>query len=98
MRTPPKITPDTPIRSDVDLEVEDVRLPSGRRVTDDVVADLIETARVGRPSLTAPGRHSPSITLRLPKELLDRLDEEVERTGRRRSEIIREALNDKLAG
>ena len=98
MSKPPKISQQTAIGSDVNLEQEDIRLPSGRRLTDEAVEEFVEAARAGRPSLSEPGAHSPSITLRLPRSLLARLDEEAARTGRRRSEIIREALKDRLAG
>lgn len=97
-RTPPHITLDTPLGRTVDLEVEDIRLPSGARLTDEVVAELVEAARTaGRPSLTAPGKHSPSVTVRLPESLNERLDAEALRTGRRRSAIVREALEARLA-
>ena len=42
MRATPKITVDTPIGADVDLEAEDVRTSTGRRLTDTVVDELVE--------------------------------------------------------
>ena len=51
----------------------------------------------GRPSLTAPGARSPQITLRLPGQMDAQLNELAARTGRRRSEIVRDALGQYLA-
>ena len=101
MRATPKITVDTPIGADVDLEAEDVRTSTGRRLTDTVVDELVEAATeargVGRPSLSSPGVRSPSVTVRLPQGLNAKLDHEAARTGKRRSEIMREALEAALA-
>ena len=92
MRATPKITVDTPIGADVDLEAEDVRTSTGRRLTDTVVDELVEAATeargVGRPSLSSPGVRSPSVTVRLPQGLNAKLDHEAARTGKRRSEIV----------
>ncbi|MDR1427199.1 MAG: ribbon-helix-helix domain-containing protein [Bifidobacteriaceae bacterium] len=62
-------------------------------------ARLIEAGRktVGRPSLTAPGTHSPQLTLRLPEAMNIRLNDAAMRTGRRRSDIAREALEQYLS-
>ncbi len=96
MREAPKITLDTPIGADVDLEAQDVRTNSGRRLTEAVVDEFVQAAAevraTGRPSLSSPGVHSPSVTVRLPEELNARLEREAARTGKRRSEIMREAL------
>ena len=48
MRATPKITVDTPIGADVDLEAEDVRTSTGRRLTDTVVDELVEAATEAR--------------------------------------------------
>ncbi|WP_296138747.1 ribbon-helix-helix domain-containing protein [uncultured Tessaracoccus sp.] len=65
-------------------------------MTDDVVDEFVEAAAearaVGRPSLSAPGVHSPSVTVRLPEELNAKLEQAAARTGKRRSQIVREAL------
>lgn len=96
MRAAPKITLDTPIGPDADLETEDVRTSTERRLTDEVVEEFVEAAaearNVGRPSLSAPGVHSPSVTVRLPEELNAKLDRAAASTGKRRSQIVREAL------
>lgn len=93
-RTPPRVTLDTPIGADVDLDAEDIRLADGTRLTrevaDEITADVPRAA--GRPSLTAPGVHSPSLTLRFPATTLARLDAEASRRGVRRSQIVREAV------
>jgi len=96
MREAPKVTLDTPIGSDVDLDTEDVRTSTGRRLTDEVVGEFVEAVAearsAGRPSLSAPGVHSPSVTVRLPEELNAKLDRAAASTGKRRSQIVREAL------
>jgi hypothetical protein len=59
------------------------------------VAALVEAAHrvVGRPSLTAPGRQSPQITLRLSESADSRLAAAAQRLERRRSDIVREAID-----
>ncbi|HCW41758.1 MAG TPA: CopG family transcriptional regulator, partial [Cutibacterium acnes] len=47
--------------------------------------------------LSSPGVRSPSVTVRLPQGLNAKLDHEAARTGKRRSEIVREALEAALA-
>lgn len=96
----PKMTPDEAdaalaTMTDKDFPTAD---PSDW-VTDEEATRLIKAGRRvgGRPSLTAPGKHSPQITLRLPESVNDRLDEVAARTGRRRSQIVREALDEYLA-
>lgn len=97
-RTPPRVTLDTPIGPDVDLVVDEVTTADGQRLTDEVVADLVAEVRAaGRPSLTAPGERSPQVTLRLPANLLDRLDAEARRRGVRRSVVVRDVLTEHLA-
>ena len=51
----------------------------------------------GRPSLTAPGAHSPQITVRIPESTNARLTSVARRTGQQRSQIVREALDRYLA-
>ena len=50
-----------------------------------------------RRPLSSPGVRSPSVTVRLPQGLNAKLDHEAARTGKRRSEIVREALEAALA-
>ncbi len=94
-RLPPKVTHDTPIGPDVDLEQEVVRDKSGRRVTDAYVKSLVEAARKpGRPSL-AKGR-SPAVAFRLPRELREKAEAVAEREGKTISQLAREALESRL--
>jgi predicted HicB family RNase H-like nuclease len=94
-RVPPKVTLDTPIGPDVDLEKEIVRDQKGRRVTNTYVESLIEAARKpGRPSL-AKGR-SPAVAFRLPRELRQKAEALAEREGKTISQLAREALESRL--
>lgn len=93
-RTPPKITSATPVGRDLDLELDDVRLADGTRLTDEVVAEIVEQARrsVGRPSLSGHAVSSPQIAFRVPKEVRDRAAELAAREGKTVSQLAREAL------
>ena len=86
---------------DIDLDREAVRDRKGRRITErrarEIAADALEKARVGRPSLTAPGRRSPEVKARVPEELRDRLHEAASRENTSSSELIRKALEKYLA-
>lgn len=64
---------------------------------DELVEAATEARGAGRPSLSSPGVRSPSVTVRLPQGLNAKLDHEAARTGKRRSEIVREALEAALA-
>ena len=49
---------------DVDLSDEEIFDPSGRRITEQILDELLEESFVrgiGRPSLTAPAVHSPEV-------------------------------------
>jgi len=46
----------------------------------------------GRPSLTAPGEHSPRRQVRLPQDLSDTLDQRALEEGRTAGAIMREAI------
>lgn len=89
------------IGPDVDLDAEVVRDKSGRRITErraeEIAADALRKAGVGRPSLTAPGQRSPEIKARVPSELRDRLQKAAQRRGVSASELVREALDHYLA-
>lgn len=82
---------------DVDLDVDVVLDKKGRRINEErageIAADALQKAGVGRPSLTAPGRHSPEVKARVPTELRDRLHQAAEHRGVSASEIVREALD-----
>jgi predicted HicB family RNase H-like nuclease len=93
-RTKPKITSKTPIGKDVDLRHEDVRLPDGTRVTDELVDDIVEEVRRkgGRPSLTGDAAVSPRVTFRVTPGVRERAAIIAEREGKTISQLAREAL------
>lgn len=94
--TPPKVTPQTPIGRDVDLEIEVRRDQRGRRITTEVTERLIEAARKpGRPSLAKQGP-SPAIAFRLPRELRERAEALAAREGKTVSQLAREALESRV--
>jgi len=98
-RKPPKVTTDTPIGPDVDLEREDVRLADGTRLTDEVAAEIAESVlrSVGRPSLSGVRQRSPQIAFRVPPAVRDQAAEIAAREGKTVSELAREALEERLA-
>ena len=57
-RQPPRVSDDSPIGPDVDLERDDIRLADGTRLTPGIAAAIADDVRraAGRPSLTRPGR------------------------------------------
>lgn len=73
---------------------DEIRNSAGKQLTDsDVEQFITEAHRIsGRPSLTGPGAHSPQLTFRIPETTFNELQGLAERTGKRRSEIVREAL------
>lgn len=99
-RRPPQVSRDTPIGPDIDLDQEDVRLADGTRLTPEVADQIVEDARraAGRPSLTAPGKHSPQVSARVPPELRDAAEQQARREGKSVSQLIRELLERYLAG
>lgn len=98
-RKPPKITTDTPIGPDIDLDREEIRLADGTRLTDEVAADIVETVlrSVGRPSLSGVRQRSPQIAFRVPPAVRDQAAEVAAREGKTVSELAREALEERLA-
>lgn len=79
-----------------DISDESVILPSGRKLTEDIRQEIIEdtrrAARVGRPSLSQPGRHSPQIGVRLPEDDHTAVKRAAERLGITTSEFARRAI------
>ena len=96
-RTPPAVTPATPIGPDVDLDAEDVRLADGSRLTEDRAAEIVEEVRrrAGRPSLTGEAAASPRITFRIAPSTRDA--EIAAREGKTVSQLAREALEERVA-
>lgn len=95
------LLPDGP----VDADYDDTETPTAY---DEALADeLLEAAHryqdqhaelaPGRPSLSAPGTHSPHVSFRVPADLAERLDEQSEAEGVSRSTLARRALAAYLA-
>lgn len=97
-RKAPKITTDTPIGADVDLARDDVRLPDGTRLTNDVAEKIIDEVRrrAGRPSLTGDAAVSPRVSFRLAPDVRARAAEIAEREGKTISQLAREALESRI--
>jgi len=93
--------PDLVDGGSIDLDVEDVRLADGTRLTETKAQVLAEAALQragrGRPSLTAPGKRSPQLRLSVPAELRSRLEARAKREHRSVSWLAREALERFLA-
>lgn len=79
---------------EVDLERDDVRLPDGTRLTDDVADTIVDDVRrkVGRPSLTGAAAASPRVSFRVTPEVRDRAAAIASDEGKTISELAREAL------
>ena len=86
-----------PIGPDVDLEVEDIRLADGRRLTDELAEEIAERAMArhrGRPSVSGAGRRTPSMTVRVPAATRDALEALAKARGKRLADVSREALDE----
>jgi hypothetical protein len=96
---PPRITPETPIGPDVNLDQDEVRLADGTRLTAEAATQIVADARraAGRPSLTGLGKHSPQVSARVPPELRDAAERQARREGKSVSQLIRELLERYLA-
>lgn len=83
----------------IDLEVEEVYLADGTRLTEERAAELADEvrAKAGRPSLSAPGVHSPQLRFSVSQAMRDRLDAAAAAQGRPVSSIARDALDEYLA-
>lgn len=85
------------IGTDVDLEVEEVYLADGRRLTEKVAEELAQRALVrhrGRPSVTGASARTPSLTVRVPPETRTALEELAKAQGKRLADVSREALDE----
>jgi predicted HicB family RNase H-like nuclease len=97
-RTPPRITTDTPIGPDVDVDREDIQLTDGTRLTEEIADGIVEVRRSsGRPSLTGEAAASPQIAFRVAPSVRDRAAEVAAREGKTTSQLAREALEDRVA-
>jgi predicted HicB family RNase H-like nuclease len=91
-----KIKPGT-IGTDVDLDVEEVYLADGRRLTEQVAEELAQRALArhrGRPSVTGESARTPSLTVRVPPETRTALEELAKAQGKRLADVSREALDE----
>lgn len=91
----------------VDLQTEVTSDSKDRRIdhayVEEAVADVHaylaahpEVPAAGRPSLTAPGQHSPHVAFRVPADIAEQLDTLSRQRGISRSALAREALTDYL--
>ena len=94
----PKISIDTPIGPDIDLDTEVVILPSGQRLTNEVADEIVAEVRAksGRPSLGKAGTRSPAVAFRLPAELRAKAEQLAAAEGKTVSALAREALEARL--
>jgi hypothetical protein len=88
------------IGPDVDLNVEEVYLANGTRLTDEVAERMAEEAlakhpgRRGRPTITGGPEHTPRITVRVAPETRKALEMIAAKEGRRLTDVSRDALDD----
>lgn len=84
---------------EIDLDVEDVRLPDGTRVTNELAEQWATDLehRGGRPSLDPIGAPSVRLAFRVPEDVSEQVDALAARQGRRRSDVLRTALEQYLA-
>ena len=96
----PRVTVETVIGPDVDLDREDVRLRSGKRLTAKVAEEIVEEVRrtSGRPSLSGDPARSPQIAFRVAPEVRERAAEVAAAEGKTVSQLAREALEARLSG
>jgi cell pole-organizing protein PopZ len=95
---PPRITPDTPIGPDVDLDREDIRLADGTRLTQEVADRIVTQARRGgRPSLSGEAAASPQIAFRVSPAVRDKAAAVASAEHKTISDLAREALERYLA-
>lgn len=85
---------------DIDPDTEDVRDSKGNRVDEAyierAVADVHAHLAAGRPSLTAPGQHSPQVSFRVPEALRAAAQGRARAEGKTVSALAREAFEQYL--
>jgi hypothetical protein len=83
---------------DIDLEKTEVTLPSGRRLTESLVDELVDDARraAGRPALDGASQGSPRIAFRVPERVKAELEAIATQEGKTFSEVSREAIENYL--
>lgn len=91
---------------DVDLDTEVVRLPDGRRLTNELAEQLAQRTLLearrrnlvpGRKSLSGGGIHSPRVQFRVPESLRSAADKRAAEEGISLSVLAREALEHYLS-
>lgn len=91
---------------DVDLDVDEVRLADGRRLTEDLAERMVEQGLAearrrglipGRKSLSHDGSHSPRVQFRVPEQLRDAAAQRAADEGVSVSRLARRALEQYLA-
>ena len=99
------VGPDTTI-TDVDLDEEDVRLPDGRRLTNELAEKMAREGAAearrrnlipGGKSLAGDGSHSPRVQFRVPESLRAAAEAKAAAEGVSLSMLAREALEHYLA-
>jgi hypothetical protein len=85
------------IGPDVDLDTEEMPAADGRRLTEDLAAEIAERALArhrGRPSVSGGSARTPSLTVRVPTQIQAALKSIADAQGRRVSDVSREALEE----
>lgn len=90
----PRVPADAELGGYVDLDTEDVRLPDGTRLTNEVAEQIVDEvrAKTGRPSLGPAGTRSPSVSFRVPPALRERAELVADQEQITVSDLAREAL------
>ncbi len=94
-----------PLGPDIDLDVEEVYLADGTRLTEARAEQLSEQVMEahykaigrpfqGRPSLSGGRQHTPNLTVRVTAATREALEVIAERQGRRLSDVSRDALDE----
>lgn len=93
--------PKSQVGPDIDLDVEEVYLDDGTRLTEARATEIAERAmsrvrsrRAGRPSLTGALEKTPNLTIRVTQSTRRALEGIAARQGRRLADVGREALDE----
>lgn len=81
---------------DVDLEVEDIRLPDGSRLTQTKVDDIVDRMHrryPGPSSASGERERTPVMTVRVSRSARAALDEIAAAQGRRLADVTRDAID-----
>lgn len=88
----------TSANADIDLDHDDVRLPDGTRLTQQVADAIVADVRrkAGRPSLTGEPATSPRVSFRVTPDVRDRAAAIAQHEGKTISQLAREALEARI--